>query len=39
MRQGLDEHPALRRLHLFPDVIEDLLLRREEFAEIVEAAS
>lgn len=39
MREGLAEHPALRRLHLFPDVVEDLLLRRDEFAEIVEAAS
>lgn len=39
MRQGLAEHPALLALHLFPDVLEDLLLRRDEFAEIVEAAS
>ncbi|MEZ4265535.1 MAG: HDOD domain-containing protein [Myxococcota bacterium] len=39
MREGLAEHPALRQLNLFPDVIEDLLLRREEFGEIVEVAS
>jgi HD-like signal output (HDOD) protein len=39
MRRGLAEHPALVRLNIFPDVVEDLLLRRDEFAEIVEAAS
>ncbi|MCB9785321.1 MAG: HDOD domain-containing protein [Deltaproteobacteria bacterium] len=39
MRQGLDAEPALVRLNVFPDVVEDLLLRREEFAQIVEAAS